>query len=276
MPRPTLLLSPSIEGFSSGGLAISDKPSLFNSKDDFIQRIAPVATAAIYFGSFSLAPRDTSLARQALYKLSFLHRHFLQPVGLRIEVQETTAHLTGTLPGHGLVTLAGILAEQIEGITQIKNEARTEAPSASPLETVQLLFATDQTLRSGVSVRSEAGRLLLLEGEVTSAAQKNWAEQLAYLTGSAVDSQIKLGTSLAPVRASNPPQIDDESLQALVLFRLRLVRDTERQTFKVKAARGVVTLQGKVATETQRQNTENIARSTLGVRELRSSLSLGA
>ena len=45
---------------------------------------------------------------------------------------------------------------------------------------------------------------------------------------------------------------------------------------KVKASRGVVTLQGKVRTEALRQRVENIARSTLGLRELRSSLSIAA
>jgi len=38
----------------------------------------------------------------------------------------------------------------------------------------------------------------------------------------------------------------------------------------------VVTLQGKVRTETLRQRVENIARSTLGLRELRSTLSIAA
>ena len=42
----------------------------------------------------------------------------------------------------------------------------------------------------------------------------------------------------------------------------------------VKATRGVVTLQGKVRTEALRQRAENIARSTLGLRELRSTLSI--
>lgn len=277
MPHTSLLYSPSIEGASSGSLVLTDKPSLFNTKDDFIERIAPVATAAIYFGSFSLAPRDPSLARQALYKLSFLHRHFLQPAGLRVEVKEGTAHLTGTLTNPSLSTLAEILALQIEGISKVKNETKVDASADSASEALQFLFATDQTLRSGVSVRPAAGQLTL-EGEVSSTAQKNWAEQLAALTGSSVDSKLKLSTFIPPPHTpvNAPPQIDDESLQALVLFRLRLVHDMEHHALKVKATRGVVTLQGKVATEAQRQSVENIARSTLGIRELRSSLSLGA
>ena len=68
--------------------------------------------------------------------------------------------------------------------------------------------------------------------------------------------------------------MDDESLQALILFRLRLVRETEHLPVKVVANRGVVSLQGKVASEALRQQAENIARSTLGVRELRSSISI--
>jgi osmotically-inducible protein OsmY len=63
-------------------------------------------------------------------------------------------------------------------------------------------------------------------------------------------------------------------LQAIVLFRLRLVRETEHLPIKVKASRGVVTLQGKVRTEALRRKVENLARSTVGLKELRSSLSI--
>jgi len=48
-----------------------------------------------------------------------------------------------------------------------------------------------------------------------------------------------------------------------VLFRLRLVRETEHLPVRVKANRGVVAVQGKVRTEALRQRVENIARSTL-------------
>ena len=73
---------------------------------------------------------------------------------------------------------------------------------------------------------------------------------------------------------AEPVPVDDESLQTLILFRLRLVLETEHLPVKVLASRGVVALQGKVKTETLRQRVENIARSTLGTRELRSSLSV--
>jgi osmotically-inducible protein OsmY len=45
---------------------------------------------------------------------------------------------------------------------------------------------------------------------------------------------------------------------------------------RVKANRGIVVVQGKVRTEALRQRVENVARSTLGLRELRSSLSISA
>ncbi len=52
------------------------------------------------------------------------------------------------------------------------------------------------------------------------------------------------------------------------------MRETEHVPVRVKATRGVVSLQGKVRTEALRQRVENIARSTLGLRELRSLLSI--
>lgn len=289
MPKPALLLHPSLESATSVGETAPLRHSLFDAKDDFIERIAPVGVAAIYFGSFSLSPQDAPLSRQALYKLSFLYRHFLQPGGLRIVVNRQTAILSGTVATRPLVTMAEILALQIEGIRNVQDE--TVAPPVDPAhaptpgqheketirELVQFLFATDQTLRSGVQAALSESHLLL-QGEVSSAAQKNWAEQLAEAAGAEVQSRLKVGdaTTFPATHPAEPPLLDDESQQALVLFRLRLVRETEHLPVRVKANRGVVALQGKVRTEALRQRVENIARSTLGLRELRSSLTISA
>ena len=277
MSNPSLPRHPSLEGSSSIGEP-AVRASLFDCKDDFIGRVAPIGMAAIYFGGFTLAPQDVSLSRQALYKLSFVHRHFLQPAGLRVMVQDQTAVLSGAVKSKNIVTMAGILARQIEGIKQVKDE--TELPKAKPseLETAReailLLFATDQTLRFGLGVTLAEGHLIL-EGEVTSAAQKNWAEQLVATFTRWIDSRLKT-SSASPDHAAKPVDMDDESLQALALLRLRLVPETEHLSLRVKASRGNVTLQGRVRTEAQRQRAENLTRSTLGLRELRSLLSIGA
>jgi len=283
MLKLTRLLHPSLETSTSTGESAPLRHSLFDTKDAFIERIAPVGVAAIYFGSFSLSPQDAPLSRQALFKLSFLHRHFLQPGGLRIVVNQHTAILSGTVTNRALVTMAEILALQIEGIEQVQDE--TQSGSSAPAqreieavrESVQFLFATDQTLRSGVQVSVSEGYLTLV-GEVSSVAQKNWAEQVAEAAGAAIQSQLKVSnaTTFPATPLVEPPLLDDESLQALVLFRLRIVRETEHLPVRVKANRGVVTLQGKVRTEALRQRVENIARSTLGLRELRSSLAISA
>jgi osmotically-inducible protein OsmY len=283
MTKPFRPLHPSMETGSSITETKSLRTSLYDSKDAFINRIAPFGVAAFYFGSFTLSPQDIPLSRQALFKLSFLNRQFLQAGGLRITVNRTTAVLSGTVSSRSLVVLGEILAQQIEGIEQVQNDTQLvpEAESASHVnaakEAVQYLFATDQTLRSGVAVNPVDQGTLVLQGEVSSVAQKNWAEQLAHADGVDIQSrlQVSAGTTFAaPI--SEPPPVDDESLQALVLFRLRLVRETEHVPVRVKAVRGVVTIQGKVRTEALRQRVENIARSTLGLRELRSSLAIAA
>ena len=192
-------------------------------------------------------------------------------------MQRHTAVLSGKVTVRALVVMADILARQIESIHQVKNETETSDVDSfqASRESVQFLFATDQTLHSGVHVSTQDGRLFL-EGEVSSAAQKSWAEQLAEMVAGQVDSELQLSTFTPPPlrKSAEPPQVDDESLQTLVLFRLRLVRETEHLSVKVKATRGVVALQGKVRTEALRQRVENLTRSTLGLRELRSTLSV--
>lgn len=282
---PKKLLHPSLESATSAGETTTGRTSLFDTKDEFIQRIAPVGVAAIYFGSFTLSQKDAPLSRQALFKLSFLNRHYLQPGGLKVTVNRNLAVLGGTITHRTLVKMAEILALQIEGIESVKDETQVATDGMTPAqreleatrEAVQFLFATDQTLRSGVQV-SQADGHVLLQGEVSSAAQKSWAEQIAEAAGGRVESKIRVSEAItfATSRTAEPPQVDDESLQALILFRLRLVRETEHLPLKVKANRGVVALQGKVRTEALRQRVENIARSTLGLRELRSTISIAA
>jgi osmotically-inducible protein OsmY len=280
MTKPFRALYPSLDTGSSITATGSTRTSLFDTKDAFIERIAPVGVAAFYFGSFTLSPKDVPLSRQALFKLSFLNRHFLQPGGLRISVERRTAALSGTVSSRALVLLAEILAQQIEGIQQALNETHLtpEAGNADAArESLQFLFATDQTLRSGVQVGPVDGHLTL-QGEVSSVAQKNWAEQIAHAVGGDIQSRLRVSdaTTFPTAPVTDPPAVDDESLQALVLFRLRLVRETEHLPVRVKASRGVVTIQGKVRSEALRQRVENLARSTLGLRELRSSLSIAA
>jgi osmotically-inducible protein OsmY len=256
------------------------RTSLFDCKDDFIDRMAPIGMAAIYFGGISRAPQDAALSRQALFKLSFLHRHFLHTAGLRISVQGETALFTGVVKSKNIVSLADLLARQIEGIQEVRDE--TELPQAKPSaletvrESVQLMFATDQALRTGLQV-SLGGEGIILEGEMPSSAQKAWAEQLAADLAGWIDSRLKVSCepSATPV-AAHPVDMDDESLQALAQFRLRLVRQAEYLPLRVKASRGIVTLQGRVRTEALRQRAENLTLSTLGLRELRSSLSIAA
>jgi osmotically-inducible protein OsmY len=276
MTKPFRCLYPSLETGSSLTETRSVRTSLYDAKDSFIERIAPVGVAAFYFGSFTLSPKDIPLSRQALFKLSFNYRHFLQPGGLKITVNRNTAVLSGSVTSRSLVILGEILALQIEGIQQVQNETQSPADGAAsgPSEAIQFLFATDQTLRSGVSIAALDGHLAL-QGEVSSVAQKNWAEQLAQAGGGDIQSRLQVSESTTfPATPAEPPQVDDESLQALILFRLRLVRETEHVPVRVKANRGVVTIQGKVRTEALRQRVENIARSTLGLRELRSSLAI--
>ncbi len=275
MPYATQLRHPSLESSSTPPNIETRRPSLFDSKDDFIARMGPIGVAAFYFGPFSLAPQDPALSRQALLKLSFAYRHYLQPGGIRYQVQRQTATLSGTVKSRLLTILAEILAQQIEGVSHVKNEtelAVEDRPAVSrSLEAVQLLLATDQTLRSQVKVTEMSGKLAI-SGSVGSEAQKSWAEQLAR----AVEPDIASDLQVVPAidSALKSTDVDDESLQALVLYRLRLVRETEHLPLKVKAHRGVLTLHGKVRSEALRQRVEHMARATLGLRELRSSLTI--
>ena len=272
MSYPPLLRHPSLESSSPQPSYDGHRASLFDAKDDFIVRMGPIGVAAIYFGSFSLAPQDPALSRQALLKLSFAYRHYLQPAGIRYQVVKQTVTISGTVRSRLLGLLAEVLAQQIEGVESVKNDteiALEDRPAPGrPLEALHLLLATDQTLRTHVKMTETDGRTKL-SGTVGSEAHRGWAEQLARLVEADTTSELQVTPSEVPVKITD---VDDESLQALVLFRLRLVRETEHVPLKVVAHRGVVTLTGKVRADALRQRVEHLTRATLGVVELRSSL----
>ena len=276
MSHPHLLRHPSLESSSPQPSYDGHRASLFDAKDDFIARMGPIGMAAIYFGSFSLAPQDPALSRHALLKLSFVYRHFLQPAGVRYTVEDQTVTITGDLRSRFLAVLAEILARQIEGVASVKDEtelALEDRPAAPrSLEAMHLLLATDQMLRAQVKVGEADGRLKL-SGSVGSDAQKSWVEQLGRMVDTDMISELQVGGSETPAKTT---EVDDESLQALVLFRLRLGRETEHLALQAIAQRGVVTLTGRVRTAELGQRVESLARATLGVTELRSSLTVAA
>jgi hypothetical protein len=182
---------------------------------------------ALYFGPFSMEPQDAALGRQALFKLSFLHRHFLKPAGLGLAMRREAAHFSGRLPNGWLMEMAVLLARQIGGIERIVDETESrpaQTKAADAAERDRLILATENPRRKDRATRID---------------------------------------------------MDDESLEALILFRLKLVPETAAAALKVKAERGVATLTGKVATAGVRAQVEKVARATLGLGELRLDVAVG-
>jgi hypothetical protein len=63
-----------MESTASVGESTSLRHSLFDAKDDFIKRIAPLGVAAIYFGGFSLSPLAAAGANCAPADLDSQHK----------------------------------------------------------------------------------------------------------------------------------------------------------------------------------------------------------
>ena len=123
---PLLLLHPSLESSSPQSQRRQPRGPPFSIRRTIsLPGSGPIGVAAIYFGPFSLAPQDPALSRQALLKLSFAYRYYLQPAGIRYQVQRQTATISGSIKSTPLALCAEILAQQIEGIEQVKSEVGT-------------------------------------------------------------------------------------------------------------------------------------------------------
>ncbi len=132
------LRHPSLESSSTQPSLDGHRPSLFDAKDAFIERMGPIGVAAIYFGPFSLAPQDPALSRQALLKLSFAYRQYLQPAGVRYHVQKQTVTVSGTIRSRSMAILAEKALSPLggEGEKAAQLTANFISLIASELETV--------------------------------------------------------------------------------------------------------------------------------------------
>lgn len=251
-----------------------ERSSLYENRADFFARMSPIALSIFSFGTFALPSLVSDLA---LIRLSYAYRRFLQPGGLQMEISGGTAILKGRVKNRHLVSLAEMLAQQIGTVEEVRNETRPAesgpAKAAPPqgYQAVELLLATDRNLSQRVELVAEREQLVV-RGGVREEAHRSWAEQLAATAKQQVGNEVRVKEE--PSGADRPAQarVDDDSLTALVQLRLHLAGQPDLQGISVKSHAGVVSLEGRVEDEHSRRQAEALARTTLGLRELRSSL----
>jgi len=102
--------------------------SLYDTKDVFIERIAPLGVAAIIW-QLSLSPQDAPLSHSPL-QVIVSPSPFSSAGGLRIVVDRQAAILSGKVTSRALVTMADILPCKLKasGRSRMKPRLRRKKP----------------------------------------------------------------------------------------------------------------------------------------------------
>jgi hypothetical protein len=249
--------------------------------DNFLAHLAPFSVGAVYFGAFVASHQDGPATRQALYKTSFVYRHFLQPAGIRVRMEGPTAVLFGECAQSALWFMAENLALQIDGVVGVKFDTfsqRQEIPGDRELlARVRLLLATDTLLGSQKLEAIARDGHVEVFGTVHSEAAGSWAQDLfsQLLGAKSVQVRLVLDTTHSKVAPSST-SMDDDSVQALVLTRARVLQAGNRFPVRVKSRRQRIQVSAKARNQFDLELIERLASFTLGVKQYKGQIVLGS
>jgi hyperosmotically inducible protein len=193
--------------------------------------------------------------------------------------------LSGQLPSEALKSLAGEIARDTQGVTEVKNEIAVD-PGAQP--SIENSRIDDLEIRAAIleafSRSSELGgksldvkvekRMVTLSGAVETQAQRNGAEQAAR----AVDGVAGVANNLTVTNpqaqteppAQTPPKTGEGAADLAKTVEFELFRSGAFDTSKMKvlAVGDMVTLTGTVRSVAEQLLAEKLAQSLHGVNKV--------
>jgi len=207
---------------------------------------------------------------------------------IKVDTAAGVATLTGQVPSEDIKSLAGAIARDTPGVTDVKNEIGVD-PAAQPssesvhVEDLEIRVAILEGLArsrelggKSIDVKVE-NRSVTLSGSVETPTQRSGAEQIA----GAVDGVAGVTNNIAvtnPQAATEPPAanaapIDSNSdLAKRVEFELYRTNAFNTLTMQVKAEDGTITLAGTVRSRAEQLLAERVAQTVTGVKKVTNEL----
>jgi hyperosmotically inducible protein len=200
--------------------------------------------------------------------------------------------LTGRVTSEDAKSLAGEIARDTPGVTDVKNDISVE-PGAQPssesvhVEDLEIRVAILEALShsrelGGKSIDVKVdNRTVTLSGTVETPAQRNGAEQIARAVDgvSGVTNNLNVTNPQAatePPAASAPPADLSADLAKRVEVELYLTKAFNTLSLQVKAEDGTVTLSGTVRSRAEQLLAERVAQGVVGVKKVINELKVAA
>jgi hyperosmotically inducible protein len=233
---------------------------------------------------------DPETARKVKTALGLSKR--LAGFDIPVDASDGVVTLTGQVPSEDIPSLAGAIARDTPGVTDVKNEISVD-PAAQPssesvhVEDLEIRVAILEALARSKELGGKTidikvdNRTVTLSGTVETPTQRNGAEQIAR----AVDGVAGVTNNLVvtnpqatsePPPAGTPPPESSTDLAKRIQFELYQTDAFNTRTIQVRAEGGTVTLSGTVRSRAEQLLAERVAQSVPEVKKVVNELKVTA
>ena len=229
---------------------------------------APVAV-------FASSETDRKIEETA--KASYNYRTVLED-HVKVKAKDGIVTLTGTVQDKDDKALAQDTAENLPGVTAVKNEIKVE--SASPEHSdawIALKIRSRLLTKANVSASAKDG-VVTLTGPADSQAQKDltgvYASEIDWVKS--VTNNIVVET---PASSSSPTigeKIDDASITSQVKYALPSHKGTSALKTKVKTSDAAVIITGEAKNEAEKTLVTKLATDVRGVKSVKNEMTVKA
>jgi osmotically-inducible protein OsmY len=270
-----------------------------------------VAACAIALASSTLVAAETDeqltdLWVKAKLTTTYTLNRQLNPFDIKTDVNDGVATLNGTVESDVERDLAEELARSVEGIHNVKNELTIDS-AVTASQTGQTADSAERSFSRKVEDASLTARIksqllsnkntgglaidvdtrngkVTLSGRVDSDAEGELAEQIAHNTSGVrdVDNQLSVGGEEATLSGKAEREVRDTAesisdgwISAKVKSALMYNRGVDGTDIDVDTRDGVVTLRGRVGSETEGALASTIANGIKGVKSVHTELTAG-
>lgn len=242
------------------------------------------------FSSLFSSSGDAATTRKVKTALGLSKR--LAGFDIDVSTSGGAVTLTGRVPSEDAKSLAGEIARDTPGVTEVKNEISVE-PNAQPssesvhVEDLEIRVAILEALAhsrelggKNIDVKVD-NRTVTLSGTVETPAQRNGAEQIARAVDGVAGVTNNLGVSnpqatTEPPAAIAPTADPNAELAKRVSFELYSTDAFNTLAIQVKADQGTVTLSGTVRSKAEQLLAERVVQSVSGVKKVTNDLKVSA
>jgi len=203
----------------------------------------------------------------------------VSPFDIKVETVQGEVTLTGQVPSAEVRTVAGAIVQDTAGVNQVHNNLGINPQAERNPETerlgervadLELKTVIDDALSQNADLKDKhidvqvKNRIVILDGVLDTADQKNSAQQIAWQTSGVQGVVSNTRITSAPAT----PETADEKLARRVEFELYSTNAVSLKTMQIQVSNGIATLTGNVGSRAERLLAEKIAQSVEGVRKV--------